>query len=131
MGHLITCNTTGLELHTGRSARGWWATISVSFDILLQNSTSNLQLQNPQHLDTQEYHSSNKHENEHDQKEHNIKRSLSDSSSSSPPVTVWRANFYRIDAHSNAPTEYSCLSPTLTDPACFHVPSQFATLVLA
>jgi hypothetical protein len=44
--------------------------------------------------------------------------------------TVWRANFYRIDRPRNGPPEFSCWSPTLTDPADFHKPAQFGMLTL-
>jgi hypothetical protein len=33
-----------------------------------------------------------------------------------------RANFYRIERPRNAEPEYSCLSPTMTEPADFHKP---------
>jgi hypothetical protein len=46
--------------------------------------------------------------------------------------TVWRANFYRIERprpqSSSQPTEFSCWSPTLTDPADFHKPARFGYL---
>jgi hypothetical protein len=48
--------------------------------------------------------------------------------------TAWRANFYRIErprqGHSALPTEFSCWSPTFTDPADFHKPARFGTLIL-
>lgn len=46
-----------------------------------------------------------------------------------PPPAAWRANFYRIDrgAHGVA-DEYSAWSPTLADPADFHVPERFGIL---
>jgi hypothetical protein len=48
--------------------------------------------------------------------------------------THWRANFYRIERprpqQSNQPTEFSCWSPTLTDPADFHKPAAFGYLSL-
>ncbi len=47
---------------------------------------------------------------------------------------VWRANFYRIErprqGRSHHPTEFSCWSPTLTDPADFHKPGRFGVLTL-
>ncbi len=47
---------------------------------------------------------------------------------------VWRANFYRIErprpGQSQQPTEFSCWSPTLTDPADFHKPARFGVLSL-
>ncbi len=39
---------------------------------------------------------------------------------------VWRANFYRIDR--GEPDEFSAWSPTLADPADFHVPERFGVL---
>ncbi|MBX2999874.1 MAG: carbohydrate-binding family 9-like protein [Caldilineaceae bacterium] len=48
---------------------------------------------------------------------------------------VWRANFYRIErprlGKSQQPVEFSCWSPTLTDPADFHKPARFGILTLA
>lgn len=48
---------------------------------------------------------------------------------------VWRTNFYRIErprvGKSQHPTEFSCWSPTLTDPADFHKPARFGLLTLA
>jgi len=41
----------------------------------------------------------------------------------------WRANFYRIDRRPKRRAEFSAWSPTLLDPADFHVPSSFGTLV--
>jgi hypothetical protein len=43
---------------------------------------------------------------------------------SAPPE--WRANFYRIDRGS--PDEFSAWSPTLENPADFHVPERFGIL---
>ncbi len=45
-----------------------------------------------------------------------------------PPV--WRANFYRIERPHDAPSEFSCWSPTMTDPADFHKPAYFGVLEL-
>ena len=46
-----------------------------------------------------------------------------------PPPPVWRANFYRIDRGGHgAADEYSAWSPTLADPADFHVPKRFGLL---
>ncbi len=42
--------------------------------------------------------------------------------------SVCRANFYRIERPRDAATEYSCWSPTLTDPADFHKPARFGWL---
>jgi hypothetical protein len=42
--------------------------------------------------------------------------------------SVCRANFYRIERPRDAETEYSCWSPTLTDPADFHKPARFGFL---
>jgi hypothetical protein len=46
-----------------------------------------------------------------------------------PPV--WRANFYRIERPRRASPEFSCWSPTMTDPADFHKPAYFGLLQLA
>lgn len=43
-----------------------------------------------------------------------------------PPTC--RANFYRIERPHDAATEYSCWSPTMTEPADFHKPAYFGTL---
>jgi hypothetical protein len=56
-----------------------------------------------------------------------------DTSDAGPSPRVWRANFYRIDRprHPNAgPAEFSAWSPTLAEPADFHLPGFFGTLVL-
>lgn len=45
-----------------------------------------------------------------------------------PPV--WRANFYRIERPRDAAPEFSCWSPTLTEPADFHKPAYFGVLEL-
>ena len=45
-----------------------------------------------------------------------------------PLPARWRANFYRIDR--GAVDEYSAWSPTLADPADFHVPGKFGVLRL-
>lgn len=45
-----------------------------------------------------------------------------------PPV--WRANFYRIERPRSGIDEYSCWSPTLTEPADFHKPARFGILTL-
>jgi len=39
---------------------------------------------------------------------------------------VWRINFFRIDRTPEP--EFSCWSPTLTEPAAFHVPERFGYL---
>lgn len=44
--------------------------------------------------------------------------------------TTWRANFYRIERPRHGTPEFSCWSPTLTDPADFHKPAQFGMLTL-
>lgn len=49
-------------------------------------------------------------------------------SSDRPPV--WRANFYRIERPLEAAPEFSCWSPTMTDPADFHKPAYFGVLEL-
>ena len=48
--------------------------------------------------------------------------------SSGPLPTVWRANFYRIERPRDAEPEFSCWSPTLTEPADFHRPGRFGML---
>ena len=45
------------------------------------------------------------------------------------PTGVWRANFYRVDR--GEVDEYTAWSPTLAEPADFHVPARFGYLVLA
>jgi hypothetical protein len=45
-----------------------------------------------------------------------------------PPVTVWRANFFRVDRGNR--DEFSAWSPTAKDPADFHVPGRFGILNL-
>jgi hypothetical protein len=51
-----------------------------------------------------------------------------------PPSTslprLWRANFYRIERPRDGAPEFSCWSPTLTDPADFHKPARFGALEL-
>ncbi|MEM7116414.1 MAG: carbohydrate-binding family 9-like protein [Chloroflexota bacterium] len=44
--------------------------------------------------------------------------------------TVWRANFYRIERPRGQEPEYSCWSPTYTEPADFHKPQHFGYLHL-
>lgn len=46
------------------------------------------------------------------------------------PPKVWRANFYRVERPRAGTPEFSCWSPTLTDPADFHRPAYFGTLTL-
>lgn len=41
---------------------------------------------------------------------------------------VLRANFFRIDRPSKSAAEFSCWSPTYTDPADFHVPKRLGRL---
>ena len=43
----------------------------------------------------------------------------------------WRANFCRIERPRGGSPEFSCWSPTLTDPPDFHKPARFGRLVLA
>lgn len=45
-----------------------------------------------------------------------------------PPI--WRANFYRIERPRNGDAEFSCWSPTLTDPPDYHKPARFGRLIL-
>ncbi len=47
---------------------------------------------------------------------------------SGPLPALWRANFYRIERPRAAAPEFSCWSPTRTDPADFHKPARFGTL---
>ena len=49
---------------------------------------------------------------------------------SNPLPTTWRANFYRIERPRNASPEFSCWSPTRTNPADFHKPGRFGILQL-
>lgn len=49
---------------------------------------------------------------------------------SGPPGRIWRANFYRVERPRDGAAEYSCWSPTLTDPADFHKPARFGVLEL-
>jgi hypothetical protein len=44
--------------------------------------------------------------------------------------SIWRANFYRIERPRDAEPEYSCWSPTMTEPADFHKPAYFGVLEL-
>jgi hypothetical protein len=43
---------------------------------------------------------------------------------------VWRANFYRIERPRDAEPEFSCWSPTMTEPADYHKPAYFGVLEL-
>jgi hypothetical protein len=45
------------------------------------------------------------------------------------PGTRWRANFYRIER--GEVDEFTCWSPTLKEPADFHVPERFGTIEFA
>jgi hypothetical protein len=47
-----------------------------------------------------------------------------------PLPTTWRANFYRIERPRAGEPEFSCWSPTLTEPADFHKPARFGVLTL-
>jgi hypothetical protein len=44
------------------------------------------------------------------------------------PAATWRANFYRIERPRDAAPEFSCWSPTYTEPADFHRPAYFGIL---
>jgi hypothetical protein len=46
------------------------------------------------------------------------------------PLPTWRANFYRIERPRRASPEFSCWSPTMTEPADFHKPAYFGILEL-
>lgn len=47
-----------------------------------------------------------------------------------PPPPVWRGNLYRIERPRDGTPEFSCWSPTLTEPADFHKPERFGFLIL-
>jgi len=47
-----------------------------------------------------------------------------------PPPRVWRANFFRIERPRGGDPEFSCWSPSFTDPADFHKPARFGRLIL-
>lgn len=47
------------------------------------------------------------------------------------PLPFYRANLYRIERPRDGETEYSCWSPTLTEPADFHKPKRFGFLECA
>jgi len=49
----------------------------------------------------------------------------------SPPPTLWRANFYRIERPAGTAPEFTAWSPTLVTPADFHKPARFGSLALA
>jgi len=49
----------------------------------------------------------------------------------SPPPSLWRANFYRIERPAGAAPEFTAWSPTLVTPADFHKPARFGSLALA
>lgn len=51
--------------------------------------------------------------------------------SSATPPEQWRANFYRIERPRGESEEFSCWSPTRTEPADFHKPERFGWLHLA
>jgi hypothetical protein len=44
---------------------------------------------------------------------------------------VWRGNLYRIERPRDSEPEFSCWSPTMTEPADFHKPAYFGILELA
>lgn len=47
-----------------------------------------------------------------------------------PIPTQWRGNFYRIERPRDGTNpEFSCWSPTMADPANFHRPAYFGTLI--
>lgn len=47
------------------------------------------------------------------------------------PAALWRANFYRIERPRDAAPEFSCWSPTMSEPADFHRPAYFGMLEIA
>ena len=46
------------------------------------------------------------------------------------PSKIWRANFYRVERPRDGAPEFTCWSPTLTNPADFHKPARFGLLEL-
>jgi hypothetical protein len=46
------------------------------------------------------------------------------------PPPVWRANFFRIERPRDGDQEFSCWSPTLSEPPDFHKPVFFGRLIL-
>lgn len=44
---------------------------------------------------------------------------------------IWRANFYRIQLLSSGLRQFSCWSPTMSDPPCFHKPEYFGYMKLS
>lgn len=46
------------------------------------------------------------------------------------PPRIWRANFFRVERPRDGDHEFSCWSPTLTDPPDFHKPASFGRLIL-
>ncbi len=52
-------------------------------------------------------------------------------STETTPPSVWRANLCRIERPRGEEPEFSCWSPTLTDPADFHKPAYFGFLDLS
>jgi hypothetical protein len=47
------------------------------------------------------------------------------------PGDEWRGNFFRVDRDKSRGDEYSAWSPTLKNPADFHVPAAFGRIVFA
>jgi hypothetical protein len=47
------------------------------------------------------------------------------------PGDEWRGNFFRVDRDKSRGDEYSAWSPTLKNPADFHVPGSFGRIVFA
>ena len=45
------------------------------------------------------------------------------------PGTSWRGNFFRIDRNPDFGDELTAWQPTLKEPADFHVPAAFGTLL--
>jgi hypothetical protein len=56
-------------------------------------------------------------------------RSIGATGTTLPPH--WRANFYRIERPRGQAPEFSCWSPTMSEPADFHRPAYFGHLQLA
>jgi hypothetical protein len=55
---------------------------------------------------------------------------ISQSTTTAVLPLLWRANFYRIERPRDGEVEYSAWSPPLVQPADFHKPASFGTLIL-
>ncbi|KJE91958.1 hypothetical protein CAOG_03003 [Capsaspora owczarzaki ATCC 30864] len=126
VGNLMSCPTVGVSWATGRVSNGWWATIVADFDVLV-NLTGDAR---GWHSDPRQFGEQLSVLNPPVDNEPVEVPILFEREGRAPIPKVWRANFYRIDAHANGTIEYSCLHSTLTNPACFHVPSRMVGLLL-